>query len=342
MVPHELSGVDKDKEGMPGHPIATAVQVRIVSGGVDDNDEGDNEEAEAAGVALADNVLKVPNKELHDVLMRQKSMAFSIPDHAPPSGMHQQAVEEATVNGFPESKLKAVVHNLQNNSQLIGSMNYRFKEYRNVFLGTHFCDWAIREGYAEDRRFAVELGQACIDFKLIVPYIAGHDVFEDVPAFFRVRGNRQEDEEAPDDSEWSKMFSTKKKVDSNKDVNNMSEQGPQFKLVLSRVCIQWTFETREVINEWFTLLTLATRQHQRPKHPPVVPEPPRQGAWQPRNIDLPDLTSERGPGVYAVATPTTTGGNGCEPYGGFLSRDLSDTGSSLESIMCVCKPPPAQ
>lgn len=327
-MPNEIVGVvrEKEKEGMPGHPIATAVKVTITSGDIDDEGGGDGEES--GGAALAGNVLKVDNKELHNMLMRQKSMAFNInPEHVHPS--LPQAAEEASFNGFTESRLKAVVQNLQNNSHLIGSMNYRFKEYRNVFLGTHFCDWAIREGYVDDRRLAVELGQACIDSRLIVPYIAGHDVFEDVPAFFRVRGNRHDDEEAPDDSEWSKMFaSQKKKVESNKDEKNAGNQGPQFKLVLSRVCIQWTLETREVINEWFTLLTLATRQHQRPKHPTVVPEAPVR-TWQPRNIDVPKLSSEMGPGVYPVKSPNTPGGLNREQYLGCFPSFLAQNEAEL-------------
>ena len=63
---------------------------------------------------------------------------------------------------------------------------------------------------AKSRRDAVHLGQSCIECKLIRPYITGHNVFEDVPAFFRVGGLKNDEEEAAEkDTPWHKMFSAK-------------------------------------------------------------------------------------------------------------------------------------
>lgn len=76
------------------------------------------------------------------------------------------------------------------------------------------------------------------------------DVFEDVPAFFKVRNAELEQKEASqagaESSEWSKQWGEQRKAVRTKKKSAEQErvESLQFKLVLQGMSIQWTLQVR--------------------------------------------------------------------------------------------------
>jgi len=228
--------------------------------------------------------------------------------------------------GWSRSDLSEMLSDLRA-SGVIHDHTYRFKVYRSVFLGSQFVDWALLETACTTRGEAVALGQVLLDLHLLRSIPASLR-FEDGPSFYRVRDQQAKTPAAADDNitTWSKSWGRLREpaLWSKRGVGGTTAEAepsttPAYKLLMKKLCLQWTEESKEVLNNWLKELSLATRPHPRRRHAPVsapvklvhdLHVPPRSPPSPHDASEQPSSTSQQSAAVAAGAASAPGGGGG--------------------------------
>ena len=332
-----------------GHPLLSADMVQIKSGESlqaemlseegclisvqqePTQDSENSEEVEPKSPFSPETSSEPGDKSFHFRLLRQNS-SINVQDRKGSMSSNAATVLKGSSwlpkgVGWCRSDLSEMLSDLRA-SGVIHDHTYRFKVYRSVFLGSQFVDWALLETACTTRGEAVALGQALLDLHLLRSIPASLR-FEDGPSFYRVRDQQAKTPAAADDNmtTWSKSWGRLRQpaLWSNRGVGGTTAEAepsttPAYKLLMKKLCLQWTEESKEVLNNWLKELSLATRPHPRRRHESVsapvsaplklVHVPPRSAPSPHDASEEPSSTSQQPAAVAAGAAAAPGGGGG--------------------------------
>jgi len=298
-----------DAKQQPAHPIGSAAKMVYV--------KGESLQLEAEGPASGRLGLHPPrgqdrrepehtdSTELHHVLLRQKSHT-----HTASTTTMVRVAHHLHQDTHVMHDLKPVLEDLVH-SGIIRDRKYRFKDYKSVFLGSEFVDWAIVNTFCRERADAIRVGQALMDAKFVRRLDGDTQAFRDDQGFYRVRkdpktipdsagvGSAETLADEPRSLTWSRKWGSQRpgrRVSMSRRGSGLREEAaletsePDWKLHLKELCLEWNQETREIINAWGTLFTLATRSHQGRSHAKVVVHEPAADSGVQREASHADLS----------------------------------------------------